>query len=153
MTKNEFCQLVQEQLKDLRKEFDLRQDVMADTIGVSKKTYIQLEKARVRLKWAETVSVVTVFKDSQVINDLFGSDVCEIVQAIALQKMPRRQFITMGGKVWWNTLHEASGFTLQQHKISKHFRILDADDYRVYFSILKEDAWDRLNRYLGKEGE
>lgn len=38
---------------------------------------------------------------------------------------------TLGGKYWWDTVSEENGFTLQQHKIDGHCRILDSDGIRL----------------------
>ena len=122
---------------------------MAITIGLSKKTLIQIEKKRSKLKWPEAVTFVTIFNDNKLVKSLFGDEVIEIVQSISTQKPPRRQLKTMGGESWWNTLVEKEGFRIQQHKISKHLRILDKENYRVFFTYSKQDAFLQLEKYLG----
>jgi len=42
---------------------------------------------------------------------------------------------TMGGKIWWQTLEENGGFKIQQNIISRHYRILNKNDYRVCSSF------------------
>ncbi len=150
MTKIEFCSKVQELLHDLRKEVSLPQEQMADSIGVSKKTYIQLEKKRTKLKWAETVTLCILFKDTDTIYNCFGDNIADIIQAISMEKIPRRQLQTLGGSTWWDNLVEEKGFTLQRHKISNHYRILDYDNYRVYFTMIKEKAMVEFKRYTNE---
>lgn len=38
---------------------------------------------------------------------------------------------TLGGEVWWDTVLNKSGYSLQCHKIDKHWRILDSKDIRI----------------------
>jgi len=61
MNKIEFCRIVQEKLELIRKDIGMTLEEMALTIGVSKKTLIQLEKNRSILKWPEAVTFVTIF--------------------------------------------------------------------------------------------
>lgn len=150
MDKKELCMIIGSLLKDIRSESGFSQEVMADTIGVSKKTYIQLEKLRSQIGWAETVTVCTLFSDSKPITEHFGEDIIEIIQVVALEKIQRRQLPTMGGTIWWKDVKKEKGLTLQQHKITTHYRILDKDNYRLYFTLTKQDAIERFNRYIGK---
>lgn len=150
MDKNKLCLLISERLDQIRFENGFSQEVMADAIGVSKKTYIQLEKKRVLIGWAEAVTVCLLFQESKVIRDTFGEDIIEILQVIALQKVQKRQLPTMGGAIWWRVIKKEKELTLQQHKLSSHYRILDQNNYRLYFTLSKIDALDRFHRYLGK---
>ncbi len=44
--------------------------------------------------------------------------------------LPNIPFPTMGGQVFWDTLAEYKGWRLQQNEITKHCRILDANNVR-----------------------
>lgn len=44
--------------------------------------------------------------------------------------MPNIDFPTAGGKVFWNTLEENSGWKLQQNKLTNHCRLLDSNNVR-----------------------
>ena len=149
MTKYDFCNSVQTILEALRKEVAMTLEEMAMTIGLSKKTLIQIEKKRTPLKWAEAVTTVIIFEDNELIKALFGDEVIDIIQSISIQKPTRRQLKTLGGESWWKMILAKDGFRLQQHKISRHFRILDPKDYRVYFTYHKHDATTEFNRYFG----
>lgn len=150
MNKKIFCELIQANMKEIRTEYSLTQEVMATTIGISKKTLVQLEKKRIDLKWTEAVAVVSIFNDSSLLIEKLGGDSSEIIQAIALQKAPTRQFITLGGEVWWEEIDVKNGFVMQQHKLSKHYRILDQDNFRIYFSFSYKDTFKAFNKYSGK---
>lgn len=151
MTKKEFCNEVQGLVKEVRMEVAISQQQMADSIGVSKKTYIQLEKGRTAIKWSETVALCVLYKDTNVLFDHFGEDLIDIIQAVSMQKIPKRQFSTLGGTVWWNSIKKEGGFTLQQHKISSHYRILDDENYRVYFTMSRDAVEREFVRYIGNE--
>ncbi len=153
MNKTDFCNKTQTILEDLRKDQGMTLEEMALTIGLSKKTLIQIEKQRSKLKWAEAVTFVSIFNEHNLVKSIFGDEVTEIIQAIAIQKPPRRQLKTMGGESWWNTMLEREGFRIQQHKISKHLRILDNEDYRVYFTYSKSDAIAQFKKYFGEDSE
>lgn len=57
---------------------------------------------------------------------------------------------TMGGKTWWNTIRSYNGWKLQQHKITKHCRILDPENYRRAWGNVREmkKAWDAAESYM-----
>ena len=153
MNKTDFCKRTQTILEDLRKDQGMTLEQMALTIGLSKKTLIQIEKGRSNLKWAEAVTFVSIFNDHDLVKSLFGDETNEIIQTIAIQKSPKRQFKTMGGESWWKTISERDGYRSQHHKISKHLRILDNENYRVYFTYSKSDAIKQFSKYLGESNE
>lgn len=152
MTKLDFCKSIQENLLILRNEVELSQAVFAEMIGVTKKTYIQYEKMRSNLKWAEVVTIATLFQEANTVQDLYGDDIIEIIQVLALKKMPKRQLPTLGGTKWWTNISKNEDFILQQHKITNHYRILDKNLYRVFFTLSKTEAFSRYNEYLGEMG-
>lgn len=83
MNKREFCRRIHPTIKEIRKEYNLSQLVMANMVGVSKKTYIQLEKQRIILKWSEAVTIATIFGESDTLSDCFEENVIEIIKSIA----------------------------------------------------------------------
>jgi len=153
MKKTDFCTKVQRILEDLRKDINMTQEEMAYTIGLSKKTLIQIEKERSLLKWAEAVTFVSIFSEHDIVKSVFGDEVTEIIQLIAIQKPSRRQLKTMGGESWWKTLITKEGFRIQQHKISRHFRILDQEDYRIFFTYSKSEVSTEFEKYFGDNHE
>jgi hypothetical protein len=51
---------------------------------------------------------------------------------------------TWGGHVWWKEVRSHNGNKLQQNVVSKHYRILDENDYRIYSSYDEDEALNRL---------
>ena len=62
MDRQSFTDLIQTKFKMVRIEAGYTQDTMAQTIGLSKKTLVQIEKERVLPNWTTCVSIM---KNSQ----------------------------------------------------------------------------------------
>ena len=132
-------------IKLIRTEFDLTQEKMADAIGISKKTLVEIEKGRNSLSWTAAVAAAVIFADSEIVADAFGGETSDLVKVIALQgldaKLPDK---TMGGRVWWQDIKESKGYRIQQNVISRHYRILDAEDRRFFSTFDKKEAENKL---------
>ena len=57
MNREEIIMLVSDKLRLIRAEAGYTQDKMAEIIGVSKKTLVQIEKGRVLAGWSTVVTV------------------------------------------------------------------------------------------------
>lgn len=135
MDKKEFIKLVNDKLKLIRIENDLSQDKMAEIIGLSKKTIVEIEKGRSTLTWAGAVCVATIFEHSEIIQMTFGGDVNDIIKTVAFTHYNNSFPWTLGGKVWWRQIRELSGYKIQQNILSQHYRILDKEDCRIFCSF------------------
>ena len=68
---------------------------------------------------------------------------------------------TMGGKVFWHELDSKNGYTLQQHKMTGHYRILDENCVRVawgeqegamrakFYSLSEQDVKPKRGDVIG----
>jgi len=144
MDKEQIINLISTRIKLVRVERGYNQDKMADILGISKKTLIQIEKGRANASWAIVVATCAMFKESEVLQSTLGNDPLDVIATIAHDRVDSPKDKTMGGKVWWNEILKQGRFRLQQNVISKHYRILDEDDYRWYSSLDKNEALDRL---------
>lgn len=151
MTRADFIEKTSEKLKLIRIENDYTQDKMAEILGLSKKTLVQIEKGRTTLGWASSVTLCTIFRDSEVLAMTFGGDPQDIILSLAFTDYESKEK-TMGGKVWWSNLESRGNYRIQQNIISRHFRILDAQDRRICSSFEEEYIQKRL-RELSKGGE
>lgn len=151
MTRADFIEKTSEKLKLIRIENDYTQDKMAEILGLSKKTLVQIEKGRTTLGWASAVTLCTIFRDSEVLAMTFGGDPQDIILSLAFTDYESKEK-TMGGKVWWSNLESRGNYRIQQNIISRHFRILDAQDRRICSSFEEEYIQKRL-RELSKGGE
>lgn len=150
MTRVEFINKASEILKLIRIEKNYTQDKMAEVLGISKKTLVQVEKSRSTLGWAGVVTLCTIFRDSEVLEMTFGGDPQDIIFSLAFTDYESNEK-TMGEKVWWTNIERSDRFRVQQNIISRHFRILDGQDRRICSSFDEKYIRKRL-RELSKEG-
>lgn len=145
MDKQQIIETLSRKLKLVRVESGYTQDQMAEILGISKKTLVQIEKERILAGWTNVVALCALFRDSQVIQSDMGGDPLEVIETIAHNGFERRSNDkTFGGKIWWEELEKKGSFRLQQNLISRHYRVLDNYDYRWFSSFDKEEA---LNRF------
>lgn len=140
MTRDEIIEIVSEKIRIIRLESDYTQDKMAEIIGLSKKTLVQIEKGRMKAGWSTVVTVCALFRESETVRQLFGNEPLEVLEMVARDDIDIRKERTLGGKVWWKELNQKDGFILQQNIISQHFRIIDKEDYRIFSSFDEEAA-------------
>lgn len=138
MDKKQFIKLVDEKLKLVRTEYGLTQDKMAAILGISKKTLIEVEKNRKSLGWTGSVALTGIFSDSTILHDAIGGDMSDFIIALAFQDVDVNYPKTWGGKVWWKTISEEKGCRIQQNIFSRHYRLLDQKNCRLYASFSLE---------------
>lgn len=143
MTRADFIKKAAEKLKLIRIESNYSQDKMAEILGISKKTLVQIEKGRSALGWAGAVTLCTIFRNSEVLGMTFGGDPQDIILSLAFTDYESNEK-TMGGKVWWNNIECTDEFRIQQNIISGHYRILDGQDRRICSSFDFEYIRKRL---------
>lgn len=151
MTRDEIIDIVSEKIRLIRQESEYTQDKMAEIIGLSKKTLVQIEKGRVKAGWSTVVTVCALFRESETIRHLFGNEPLEVLETVARDDIDIRKERTLGGKVWWKELNRKDGFILQQNIISQHFRIIDKEDYRIFSSFDEETAVLRFQEISRKK--
>lgn len=143
MKKADFIKKVDEKLKLIRIESDYTQDKMAEIIGISKKTLVQIEKGRSTLGWSGAVVLCTIFRNSEVLELTFGGHPQDIILTLAFTDYESKER-TLGGKVWWSNIEAIDKFRIQQNIISGHYRILDDQDRRISSSFDYEYIKKRL---------
>ncbi|MBR0598180.1 helix-turn-helix domain-containing protein [Clostridiales bacterium BAD-6] len=151
MKRNEFIGKVDERLRMVRAEYDFNQEKMAEILGISKKTLVQIEKGRSSLGWTGAVALCTIFARSEILNAAFGGDTTDIILALAFEGEEPDYPKTLGGKVWWKTLEQSGHYKIQQNIISQHYRILDREDRRICASFELEKMKNTLRGFVEKE--
>lgn len=144
MTRVEFIKKVDEKVRLIRTEKGYTQDKMAEILGISKKTLVQVEKVRISLGWAVAIAVCVIFKDSEILELTFGGDVEEIVLSLSFTNNERKYMPTLGGRIWWKDVQTENNYTIQQNMISNHYRILADNHRRVSYSFELEYIKKRL---------
>lgn len=135
MDRKEFVSIADDKLKLVRTEYGYNQEKMADILGMSKKTLVQIEKGRSSLGWSGAVALCTIFERSEILEAAFGGGAAEMIVALAFQDSEPNYPKTMGGKLWWKTLEEIRQYKVQQNIVSQHYRILDRNDRRLFSSF------------------
>ncbi|KIY21836.1 MULTISPECIES: helix-turn-helix transcriptional regulator [Mesobacillus] len=144
MTRDEIISRVSEKLRILRAEVGYTQDKMADIIGISKKTLVQIEKGRAQAGWSIVVTICALFRETESIQFLLGNEPLEVLETIAHEGTDYRKEKTLGGKVWWREIARVGGFVMQQNILSQHYRIVDQDDFRIFSSFEEIETRHRL---------
>ncbi|MBM7552427.1 helix-turn-helix transcriptional regulator [Thalassobacillus pellis] len=144
MDKEQLIRQISKKIKLIRVEKSYTQNKMADILGISKKTLVQIEKERTEASWTTIVAVCALFQDSETLRNMLGEDPMEVIETVAHEYIERPRDKTLGGKIWWNNIEERQFFTLQQNLISKHYRIIDNQHYRWYSSFDEQDAMEKL---------
>lgn len=145
MNKEQLIEIATEKLKLVRTENDYTQDKMAEILGISKKTLVQIEKGRISPGWTTTVALFALFRESSILQNAIGGDPMEVVELTAHDFIVRPKDKTMGGYVWWRNIKEYKGARLQQNVLSQHYRILDADNYRLFSTFDEAAAIEKWN--------
>jgi DNA-binding XRE family transcriptional regulator len=135
VTRDEIMMKVSEKLRLIRTEAGYTQDKMAEIIGVSKKTLVQIEKGRVHANWSTAVSICALFRETETVQFLFGNEPLEVLETVAREGIDYRKIKTLGGRIWWKVISGKSGYMLQQNILSKHFRILNERHQRIFSSF------------------
>lgn len=147
MDRNEFVVKANEKLKLVRTEYGYNQERMADALGISKKTLVEIEKGRSSLGWTGTVALCTIFKSSEVLDAAFGGETTDIILALAFNGHELNYPKTMGGKLWWKNVAESEQYKIQQNIISQHYRALDNKDRRICSSFDLAIVKDKLKEF------
>lgn len=144
MTQDEIVDLLTGKIKLVRTELGYTQDKMADILGISKKTLVQIEKERIKASWTVIVALCALFRNSEILNNTLGGNPLDVLEVVVHQYVARSKEKTWGGHVWWKEIDSQKGYRLQQNVISQHYRILDENHYRIYSSFEEEEAKKRL---------
>ncbi|KAA0965892.1 helix-turn-helix domain-containing protein [Sporosarcina sp. ANT_H38] len=151
MNREQVIELISSKIRLIRLEKSYSQEKMADIMGISKKTLIQIEKGRTLSGWTNVIAVCALFRDSEILQSALGDEPLEIIETIAHNGIDRPRDKSMGGRVWWQDIDSKGSFRLQQNVISQHYRILDDKNYRWYSSFEEQEALMRLRKLFKVE--
>lgn len=144
MTQDEIVDLLTGKIKLVRTELGYTQDKMADILGISKKTLVQIEKERIKASWTVIVALCALFRNSEILYNSLGGDPLDVMEVVVHEYVAPAKEKTWGGQVWWKEVHEQNDYRLQQNVITQHYRILDKNDHRIYSSFDEEEVRNRL---------
>lgn len=153
MDRDEIIMLVSEKLRLIRTEAGYTQDKMAEIIGISKKTLVQIEKGRTLANWPTIVSVCALFRETETVLYLFGNEPLEVLETVAREGIDVRKRKTFSVRIWWKELSRKNGYILQQNILSKHFRIVDEKKHRIFSSFDPIYSKIRFKEIAGESAE
>ncbi|WP_208528041.1 helix-turn-helix domain-containing protein [Jeotgalibacillus sp. R-1-5s-1] len=148
MEKEQVVQDIAKKMKLIRTEQSLSQDRMAEILGISKKTLVQIEKERTLPGWNVVVSFTALFENSEILQNTLGNEPLEVIRLVTFGKPEEPYGKTMGGKVWWREIDSQNGYTLQQNLISQHYRIIDQQHFRWYSTFDQNEALERFKQLI-----
>ena len=85
MDRKQFIDEMDIHLKLVRTEYGYTQDAMAQVLGISKKTLVEIEKGRSSLGWVGAVAFSALFAESRILTSLLGGEASDMVKAIAFE--------------------------------------------------------------------
>lgn len=151
MDRQFIMQITSDSLKLIRTENDYTQDKMAEILGISKKTLVQIEKERTLANWTTTIAICALFRHSETLQNRIGGDPMEVIELTVHDVIITPKEKTMGGYIWWKNIDEHNNHRLQQNLLSKHYRILDDENYRI-LSTFDEDVanekWQAMKKII-----
>ncbi|GGI40623.1 XRE family transcriptional regulator XdrA [Mammaliicoccus stepanovicii] len=139
MDKQTFTEIIQTKFKMVRIEAGYTQDTMANTVGLSKKTLVQIEKERVLPNWTTCVSICALFRDSDVLNTTFGCDPLEVIQIISRHHCAYPNHDNTSD-IYWVTIDSKAGYTLQSNKKSDLYRVLNEERQPIFGTAKNREA-------------
>ncbi|MDA8235430.1 MAG: helix-turn-helix domain-containing protein [Clostridia bacterium] len=152
MERNVFIQIVSDTIKHIRVNRGHTQERMAEILGISKKTLVQIEKERIDTGWSLAVACCAIFRQDEALQMALGGDPLELVDLFYQQNNASPGEKTMGGKVWWRKVCSQGDYVLQQNIISQHYRILDSENRRWFSSFDEDESVKRLAELAGCHG-
>lgn len=144
MNKSNVINIISSKLKLIRVESGYNQSDMANILGLSKKTLVEIEKGRKEASWTVVVAICALFRDSDIIMSALGEKPLEFLETLAHGKIEKPKNPTMGGKIWWENIDEQKNFRLQKNIVSGHYRILDENNWRWYSTLEEDEAIERF---------
>ena len=150
MTRYDLTKIVSENMKMLRAEYGYSQQEMANAIGLSKKTLIQIEKDRLELGWTAVCAVCAGFKGSKLLHMTLGEDPATLAETLAHENCYAYEEAESRNLLFWDVVKSSGGYSLQKNIISEHYRIVDKHGRRLFSSLNIDKVNIAFEKYLEK---
>lgn len=138
MDREALTKVIQSKFKIIRTEAGYTQDSMSQTVGLSKKTLVQIEKERIIPNWTTCVSICALFRDSDTLTSTFGGDPLELAQVLSRGNAFYPDYLKES--LYWETVEEKEGWTLQRNKMNDLHRVLNPENRPVHASYLERQS-------------
>jgi DNA-binding XRE family transcriptional regulator len=151
ITRQDLIEKISLSIKLLRTEYGYSQQEMANSIGLSKKTLIQIEKGRLTLSWCATCAVCAVYRDSRQLSMELGEDPVNLIETLAHGDLQSYAESSNRNYVFWDVLEESSGFILAKNILTEHYKVTDATGKRYCSSFDLKKITAKYNDLIKKE--
>ncbi len=135
ITQLELRKKISNSMKLLCAEYGYSQQEMANSVGLSKKTLIQVEKERILLSWVATCAVCAVYHSSRQLLMELGEDPINIIETLAHDNLSIAADSGSRNYVFWDVVEERGGYTLAKNILTEHYKVTDADGKRYCSSF------------------
>ena len=125
-------------LRLVRTEANLTQEQMAYSVGISKKTLVDIEKGRRSLGWSGAVAMCVVFSGSGVISSVFGESPIDMIPGLALTGTPGST-AAPATNPWWEVVADNGEMRIEQNVVSQHYRLMARDNTKIAASFDIDD--------------
>lgn len=148
MSRQDIIQIISEKMKLIRTETNYTQEQMADYIGISKKTLIQIEKQRVDCGWTVAVTISVLFRNSSILKTALGGDPLIFIELISNNGKVNNVPDDVTNQIWWRTIESSRNWVIQQNLVHTSFRILNPEQKTMYYALSKEDTIEQFKNYI-----
>lgn len=140
---------ISNKLKLIRTEKNYTQEQMADILGLSKKTLVQIEKRRIDCGWTVAVAVCAIFQQSSILQNTMGGDPMECISLVINDGVLRENELDVNNFIWWRTERIIDDWSLQRNILHHSYRLVDKDSNVLIVALEKEvveKEWEKLRK-------
>jgi DNA-binding XRE family transcriptional regulator len=141
--RNTLIALCNEKLRLVRSEVGYSQDRMATTLGLSKKTLLEIEKGRVSLGWTGCVALCALFRHSEILGTTLACDPYELVMALAETEYKPKPESPITSFLW-SSAYTHEGYRIDQNLITQHFRLFSPSGELLAASFSLDDLKEQI---------
>ena len=116
---------------------------MATTLGLSKKTLLEIEKGRSSLGWTGCVALCALFRRSEVLETALACDPYELVTALAENEYTPKPKSPVTGFLW-SSAYTEDGYRIDQNLITQHFRLFSPSGELLAASFSLDDLKEQI---------
>lgn len=148
MKREEMITIVSQKMKLIRTEYNYTQEQMADILGISKKTLVQIEKQRIECGWTVAVAVCTLFRNSMILQTALGGNPLMFISLIANEGLIHVDKNEVNDKLWWRTIENKTNWRIQQNLVHTCFRILNPEGRIIFYTFSKDIALEEFQKHI-----
>lgn len=148
MKREEMITIVSQKMKLIRTEYNYTQEQMADILGISKKTLVQIEKQRIECGWTVAVAACTLFRNSMILQTALGGNPLMFISLIANEGLIHVDKNEVNDKLWWRTIENKTNWRIQQNLVHTCFRILNPEGRIIFYTFSKDIALEEFQKHI-----